>query len=288
MMRSRRPPSIHTRRPMPGRAGSVLLALAAISLVLTGCGTSKPTQAQYVAKANAICAGAGAQTKPLIAQVGSAAGSLSSGGQTAARQLAAALQNLNAVTRSSLAKLRALEEPTSGHATITRFLSSYGALSGALGSAAAAAGAGQPQQALAQLAKALPVSQQMASTATAYGMSRCASLLPALGGTPSAQPIHATLLGENHHPKVNRPWRYTVTVTDAQGNKLSGTETTHYAFNGVVVGTEQPQNVRFTGGVYRDTIKFPPAAVGHPLELEVVIQASAGSVTVHWPIEVLE
>jgi len=266
----------------------VLALIACSLLLLAGCGSGKPTQAQYVAKANAICRSTSAQTTPLVGQLSSAAGSLSSGGQTAARQLAAALARLHAVTDSSLKQLRALEEPATGHQAIARFLNSYRTLSSALGLAATAASTGQPQQALAQLAKALPVSRQMASAASAFGMRRCASLLPALGGSASAPPVHATLLGENHNPRVNKPWRYTVTVTDAQGNKLSGTETTHYTFNGVVVGTEQPQNVAFTGGVYRDTIKFPPAATGHPLELQVVIRLSAGSVTLHWPIEVLK
>ncbi len=104
--------------------------------------------------------------------------------------------------------------------------------------------------------------------------------------TTPAQPIHATLLGENHNPVVNRRWHYTVTVTDAQGHKLSGTETTQYTFNGAVVGTEKPSNVAFTDGVYRDTIEFPAAAVGYPLDVQTVIHTSHGSVTLDWPVEV--
>lgn len=77
-----------------------------------------------------------------------------------------------------------------------------------------------------------------------------------------------------------------VTVTDAEGHRLSGTETTHYTFNGAVVGTEKPQNVRFTDGVYRDTIEFPAAAVGYPLDVQTVIDTSLGSATLEWPIKV--
>ena len=100
--------------------------------------------------------------------------------------------------------------------------------------------------------------------------------------------IHATLAGESHHPVAGRRWHYRVTVTDAAGKPLTGTETTHYTFGGAVVGTEHPENVNFSRGVYNDTIEFPPAAVGHPLELEVVVHTDAGSATVSWPIEVLK
>jgi len=269
--------------------GVVLASLTASSLVLlAGCGSSSPVKAQYVAKADTICRGAAEQTLPVVRQVTAAAGSLSSGNQTAARQLASALQSLHTTAGSSLAKLQALAQPASGRATIERFLSAYDSLYGAVGQAATAAARGQSQQALAELAKALSASQQMGSAARAYGMGRCASLIPALRASGSGQPIHASLVAENHHPRVNTPWRYSVIVTDAHGNKLSGTETTQYTFNGVVVGTEQPQDVKFTNGVYRDTIRFPAAAGGHPLGVQVVIHVGAGSVTVHWPIEVLK
>lgn len=86
---------------------------------------------------------------------------------------------------------------------------------------------------------------------------------------------------------MNLPWSYTVTVTGPNGEKLSGTETTNYTYNGVVVGTEKPQNVKFTGGVYHDTIEFPPAAVGHPLAVQAVVKTSLGSATASWPITVV-
>jgi cytoskeletal protein RodZ len=105
--------------------------------------------------------------------------------------------------------------------------------------------------------------------------------------TPSLKlPVQATLVGDNHHPKVNQPWHYTVTVTDSAGHKLSGTETTEYTFGGVVVGTEKPANVKFTNGVYHDTIEFPKAAVGHPLDVQAVVHTSLGSKTLDWAIQV--
>lgn len=98
--------------------------------------------------------------------------------------------------------------------------------------------------------------------------------------------IVARLTGENHEPIVNQAWHYKVTVTDAHGHKLSGTETTQYTYNGVVVGVEKPENVRFTDGVYRDTIEFPAEAVGYPLDVQTVVNTSLGSITLDWPIKV--
>ncbi|HXA54899.1 MAG TPA: hypothetical protein VNV37_08505 [Solirubrobacteraceae bacterium] len=103
---------------------------------------------------------------------------------------------------------------------------------------------------------------------------------------PSAHTVHTAIVGENHDPTVNRPWSYTVTVTDASGNRLSGTETTQYTFHDLVVGTEHPENVRFTGGIYRDTVEFPAAAIGHPLAVQAVVHTRVGAATVDWPVEV--
>jgi hypothetical protein len=272
------------RRP----AAVTFAALAAAGvLLLAGCGSSAPTKAQYAAKADAICRTASGKTTPLIGQVISAAQSLSSsGGQSAARQLSNDLQQLHATAAGALTKLRALSQPAGGHAAIERFLTPFGSVTDTLGKAASAAAGGQPQKALGELEEIAPDAQQMTSAATAYGLTDCENMLatPAIIGL--THPVHATLVGENHTPTVNQPWTYTVTVTGAQDQKLSGTETTNYTYNGVVVGTEKPENVKFTAGVYHDTIEFPAAAVGHPLAVQVVVHTSLGSVTLTWSIEV--
>ena len=104
--------------------------------------------------------------------------------------------------------------------------------------------------------------------------------------TTAAQQVRASIVGDDHAPKMNKAWHYTVTVTGPNGEKLSGTETTHYTYNGIVVGTEKPQNVKFTGGVYHDTIEFPAAAVGHPLAVQAVVKTRMGSATASWPVQV--
>lgn len=99
-------------------------------------------------------------------------------------------------------------------------------------------------------------------------------------------PVHVVLTGPNHAPVVDADWSYTVTVSDAHGRRLSGTETTQYLFNGAVVGIEKPQNVPFTNGVYHDTIQFPKASLGYPLVVRAVVHTSIGTGHADWPIKV--
>jgi hypothetical protein len=98
--------------------------------------------------------------------------------------------------------------------------------------------------------------------------------------------IHVKITGENHHPVVGKNWTYSVTVTNAKGQKLAGTETTHYLYDGSVVGTEKPENVHFKNGRYRDTIQFPATAVGEPLAVEAVVKTKDGSGQAAWSITV--
>ena len=99
-------------------------------------------------------------------------------------------------------------------------------------------------------------------------------------------PVHVTLVGSSHDPIVNQKWTYTVTITDAKGVKLSGTETTQYLFSGSVVGTEKPVNVQFEKGVYRDTIEFPATAVGYPLVVQATVKTSIGTGKADWTVTV--
>ena len=120
------------------------------------------------------------------------------------------------------------------------------------------------------------------------GLPASAVVIPASASASARRSIRVTIKGQNHHPVVNKKWRYSVTVRSASGQKLSGTETTHYLFNGVVVGTEKPVNVRFKNGYYADTIEFPPAAVGHPLSVWVVVSTKDGSGSAAWSITVVK
>jgi hypothetical protein len=98
--------------------------------------------------------------------------------------------------------------------------------------------------------------------------------------------MHATLVGENHHPTVNKPWGYTVTVTDANGRALSGTVDIEFTFNGVVVGHDTPPTHPVKAGRWHDTLQFPADATGQPIDVQAVVHTTLGSLTLDWPVKV--
>ncbi|MFI4985493.1 MAG: hypothetical protein ACHP93_04140 [Solirubrobacterales bacterium] len=166
---------MHLARPITAGAVGGLLVLA-------GCGgSSGPSKAQYVAKADAICTTAHTQTAPLIQQVTAAGASLASGGAPSARRLATVVRRLHDVAASGLARLRALRQPSGDHAAIERFLAPLASVVDAIGQAATALGSGQAPQALGLLQQVQPVAQQVTSAAQTYGLQQCGSVLSALG-----------------------------------------------------------------------------------------------------------
>jgi hypothetical protein len=108
--------------------------------------------------------------------------------------------------------------------------------------------------------------------------------------TPSAptytKPIHATLVGANHHPKAGKLWPFTVTADDANGHPLPGTVDINFTFQGQVVGSDTPKTHRLSNGTWHEKLTYPPAAVGHPIALQVVIHTPIGTVTLSWPVVV--
>jgi len=269
-----------------GRRGRLTAAplIAATLVALAGCGTSGPTSAQYAAHADAICSSVHGQIAPLLNEVSEAASALTTGGPAEQQRLASALQRLHGAAESALARLRALQKPSSkGQAE--HFLAALGAAVGGLERASTQSH--KPDEALAELARSEPLTAQAGTAAKQAGLTSCQHLL-GIGATGGASSIDVKLTGENHSPRVDTPWHYTVTVTSASGQPLKGTETTHYTYEGVVVGTEHPTEKPFSGGVYRDTVEFPPAAVGHPLEVQAVVRVGPATATSHWPIEVVK
>jgi hypothetical protein len=106
------------------------------------------------------------------------------------------------------------------------------------------------------------------------------------GSSVTTGPVHATLSAPTHRPVATKNWTYTVTATDDQGHPLSGTTLTEFAFQGMVVGRETPPVHRLRAGHLKDTIQFPKMAIGQPLELQVIVRTSKGSVTLRWPVTV--
>ncbi len=98
--------------------------------------------------------------------------------------------------------------------------------------------------------------------------------------------LHASLHGENHAPKVGKPWRYTVHASDASGRPVAGTVDSEFAFGGQVVGRETPPTHRLRNGRLNDNLTFPGRAVGSPLTFRVVVHTQLGSVTLDWTVKV--
>ncbi|MBV8928457.1 MAG: hypothetical protein JO152_04960 [Mycobacteriaceae bacterium] len=102
----------------------------------------------------------------------------------------------------------------------------------------------------------------------------------------SAGAVRATLHGENHSPKVNKLWHYSVLATNASRQPLTGTVESEFVFSGQVVGRESPPTHRLTDGRLDDKITFPAQSVGIPLTFQVVVDTGHGSVTLDWPVKV--
>jgi hypothetical protein len=85
---------------------------------------------------------------------------------------------------------------------------------------------------------------------------------------------------------VNRPWAYTVVVTDAAGRPLSGTVAIQFTFGGAVVGHDTPPTHPVKAGRWHATLTFPAESEGEPISVQAVVTTASGSITLDWPITV--
>ena len=105
----------------------------------------------------------------------------------------------------------------------------------------------------------------------------------AAGSARAAGPIKVTISAPVK-PKVNVPWKYTVTVKNAKG-KLVAAKLSMVVID--PLGTAHPveffkkktfvTNVAIKG-VFRDKIIWPPASVGYPLKLRATVKVSGRTV----------
>ena len=104
------------------------------------------------------------------------------------------------------------------------------------------------------------------------------------GASVSSGAVHAVLRALNHTPRVNRPWPYSVRVTDASGHPLGGKVDIEFVFAGQVVGRDTPPTHPLKHGRWHDNLRFPAAALGHPLTFRAVVHTAHGSATLNWPV----
>jgi hypothetical protein len=100
----------------------------------------------------------------------------------------------------------------------------------------------------------------------------------------STGPVHGVLRAPNHAPKIDKPWIFTVRVTDAAGHPLDGTLDVEFLFKGQVVGRDTPPTHTLKNGHWREKLKFPAPAVGQPLIFRVVAHTSRGTLVLDWPV----
>jgi hypothetical protein len=93
------------------------------------------------------------------------------------------------------------------------------------------------------------------------------------------------LHAENHTPTAGRLWPYTV-LAEANGRPVSGTVRIQFVLGGLIVGTDHPPVHPIKHGRWHDLLTFPKAAIGHPIAVQAVVQTSAGSATLNWPVTV--
>lgn len=114
-----------------------------------------------------------------------------------------------------------------------------------------------------------------------------AAPLPTAGSkSATAGALRATIVGQNHTPTVNQPWRYSLQVRTASGHPISGKVTIEFVFAGQVASYDRPPTHPITNGIWQSTLRFPKVAVGYPLNLRAVAHTKTGSITVDWPITV--
>ena len=161
-------------------AALVAIAVGVVLGVTLSGGTSGPTKAQYVVKADAICKTAKTRTTPLIREIAASVASLE-GGSGNVQALATLVDRLHTEAAADLARLRALAQPSGDHAAIERFLQPLTSVVDAMGKAVSALRGGQPLQAVGLLQQMQSTAQQFTSAAQGYGVTQCSQLLSALG-----------------------------------------------------------------------------------------------------------
>jgi hypothetical protein len=102
--------------------------------------------------------------------------------------------------------------------------------------------------------------------------------------------IRVRLTAQSHQPRVGKPWRYEVRVTDAAGKPVPADVRLQILYGGIAVG--QVGRHHLPKGVWRERIgaggnqPFPARARGQRLVLEAVVRAKGQTKKVDYWIRV--
>ncbi len=100
--------------------------------------------------------------------------------------------------------------------------------------------------------------------------------------TASSGALTATLIAGGHSPKVNVLWPIHVTALE-NGQPATATIVYEYLYGGAVVAHRS--HYTFTGH-FKDTLRWPSAAVGYPLTFRAVITSGGAMVNLDYPVQV--
>ena len=103
--------------------------------------------------------------------------------------------------------------------------------------------------------------------------------------SPPPAATRARLRAPTHHPKANKLWKITVTLST---RRLTSA---HYEFffNGQKVSTQYVNynhHFKFRKRFSDPTIKWPPRAVGYPLTFRVVLHNACGPKNINYVVKV--
>lgn len=93
----------------------------------------------------------------------------------------------------------------------------------------------------------------------------------------------ARLHAPTHHPKANRAWPIRITAATPAGAPVRAEVRYQYLFNGKVVARRSHYRFR---GTFRDTITWPPTAVGYRLTFRAVVTSAIGARNLDYWVEV--
>jgi hypothetical protein len=91
--------------------------------------------------------------------------------------------------------------------------------------------------------------------------------------------------GQNHSPKVEVKWKYSVEAMTRSGHALGGNVLTQFLYGGAVVGKEAPAYHKLRHGKLADKVPFPSQSAGIRLTVQVVVTTRYGSVKLNWPVK---
>jgi hypothetical protein len=99
----------------------------------------------------------------------------------------------------------------------------------------------------------------------------------------AAQGIGATMHASGHHPRVNKPWPVSFTVTQANAPARARLRY-EYLFAGQVVAHRSNYGFR---GSFHDTFVWPRSALGYPLTFRAVITSGKTTLNLDYAVKVI-